>query len=108
MSGSTFLTALLIPEQNLKINVEPAHVSDATHEVGMKMRFYSCDSCPSTLYKTADGFPGLKIVFAGTLDGEDSIAKEGKPEGELWVKHRVPWLSPIEDCQQFEGFPPAN
>lgn len=72
------------------------------------MQFYGCDSCPSTLYKTGDGFAGMKIVLGGTLDGNDGIAKEGRPDAELWVKYRVPWLSPLDGCQQFEEFPPAN
>lgn len=71
------------------------------------MQFYGCDSCPSTLYKTAEGFDGFKIVLAGTLNSVDSLATEGKPDAELWVKYRVPWLAPLPGCQQFEGFPPA-
>lgn len=72
----------------------------------MGITFYGCDSCPSLLYKTADGFPGAVIVFAGTLDGDESIETEGKPTGELWTKYRVPWLSALEGCAQFEEFPP--
>ncbi|KAK5074614.1 hypothetical protein LTR70_010120 [Exophiala xenobiotica] len=108
LTGSTYATALLMPEDSLKTNANPPLVTNAAHQVGMKMQFHGCDSCPSTLYKTAAGFPGVKIVFAGTLDGKDDIATEGKPGGELWVKYRVPWLKPLEGCQQFEEFPPPN
>jgi len=97
-----------VPEDSVKTNIDPPLVTNGEHEIGMKMQFHGCDSCPSNVFKTADGFPGMKIILAGTLDGKEDIATEGKPTGELWVKYRVPWLGALEGCQQFEEFPPAN
>lgn len=74
----------------------------------MTMQFHGCDTCPSTIYKTAAGFAGFKIVFAGTLDGSEDVGTEGKPQQEIWVKYRVPWLSALEGCEQFEEFPPGD
>lgn len=108
LSGSAFAIAILVPEDDLKVNMDPPHVTDAVHEAGLKMQFHGCDKCPSTLYKTAEGFAGFKIVLGGTLNSVDSLATEGKPDSELWVKYRVPWLAPLEGCAQFEGFPPAS
>ena len=102
------MTALLVPEDSVTTNVAPSVSTNIKHESGMSMTFYGCNNCPSTLYKQADGFPGMTIILAGTLDGEDGLATEGKPDAELWVKYRVPWLNAVEGCQQFEEFPPAN
>lgn len=71
----------------------------------MTVRF--CGDCGSALYKTAaaEEFKGLRIVMAGTLDGVgEGGGVETKPDGELWVKYRVPWLQEIKGAQQFQGF----
>lgn len=106
LTGSPYLACCLVPDDAVKVNVAPPQVTEATHEVGMKLQFYGCDNCPTTIYKKADGMAGFKIVFAGTLDGKDAIETEGKPEAGIWVKYRAPWLSPIAGCEQFEEFAP--
>ena len=78
-----------------------------SHETGLKLTLSFCGDCGSALCKTADAdeFRGLKIVFAGTLDGAgEGGGVETKPDGELWVKYRVPWLQEIKGAQQFQGF----
>ena len=78
----------------------------ATHESGMTVTPYSCDKCYCTIYKKASGFPGQVVVFAGTLDGEDSLLEnEAKPDAELWIKYRVAWQPALEGAMQCEGFP---
>lgn len=108
LTGGPFVAFTMVPEESLKTNIDPPKITHGTHEVGMPMHFHGCDNCPATLYKTADGFPGTKIVFSGTLDGKENIETEGKPQMELWVKYRVPWLSEIEGCMQFDEFPPKQ
>ena len=98
----------MIPEDNIKTAQAPSKSTNATHEVGMNMTIHGCDGCPSSVYKTADGFPGVAFVFAGTLDGKNSIAEEGKPSIEMWTKYRVPWLAPLNGCAQFDEFPPKQ
>lgn len=88
----------------------PPRTTQGTHETGLAMTFYSCSKCPSTLFKEAKaGFPGVLIVFAGTLDadadGRDGLEALGAPQAELWVKYRLPWLREVEgakQCQEFE------
>lgn len=83
------------------------------HEIGLDMFFYSCSKCASTLYKSApDGFPGVIIVFGGTLDGngnnepraEEGLEALGVPEAELWVKYRLPWVKEVEGAKQCQAF----
>lgn len=98
--------------------------TSGTHECGLDMTFFGCQSCPSTLYKRApEGFPGLLIVFAGGLDHESASAEEGEakantsahrgrgglegwgpPQVELWVKYRLPWINELEGVKQCQEF----
>ena len=95
-------------------------------EAGLEMIFSGCANCPSTLYKRAPaGFPGMIIVLAGSLDASDQVGggngngldgavnvrgaqgleQWGSPQAELWVKHRLPWLTQVpgaKQCQMFE------
>lgn len=106
LTGSTFVAGIMVPVTQIKANTESYKTSSTTHEVGMHMQFYGCPDCPSTLYKTADALGDAAIVFGGNLDGKDDLASECKPTAELWTKYRVPWLKPIDGCDQLEGFPP--
>ena len=95
-----------MPEDNFSVSSERSlRTADTTHESGMGITTYGCAACPTTVFKTATGFPGMKIVFLGTLEGEDSIETYGKPEAELWVKYRVPWLPALDSAMQFDEFP---
>lgn len=87
--------------------------TSTVHETGMGINFFGCAKCPSTLYKKApDGFPGVLVVFAGCLDGGEGDLRAkggaeelGDPEAELWVKHRLPWVTELKgakQCQEFE------
>jgi hypothetical protein len=71
----------------------------------MDIKLSFCGDCGSPLCKEADAeaFKGLKIVFGGTLDGQQAL-DEVKPAGELWVKYRASWLTALEDAGQMQGF----
>ena len=74
-------------------------------ESGLKMTFYGCGKCPSTLYKTCkEGFPGRLILLAGSLDDDHMLPQYGVPEAELWVQHRLPWVKEIDGAKQCQTF----
>jgi len=91
-------------------------VSTGLQESGLTMTFYGCSKCPSTLYKTCkEGFPGIMILLAGSLDGKnDDDGKQGKgdvlaetfktPQVEFWVQYRVPWVQEVEGAVQCQTF----
>jgi uncharacterized membrane protein len=57
------------------------------------------------LCKVAESrFPGVTIVFTGTLDGEKRSAPEMAPGAELWVKYRQDWVKPLPGVAQMAGF----
>ena len=39
---------------------------------------------------------GVFILFMGTLDGEEVLGSEGRPQVEIWAKHRVEWVKSLE------------
>jgi len=55
------------------------------------------------LYSTSSGIPEQVIVKLGTLDKESM--QRFKPEQivEMFVKHRMPFLSPVVGAAQFES-----
>lgn len=80
-------------------------VSTGLHESGITMTFYGCSKCPSTLFKTCkEGFPGIMILLAGSVDGEYVSPKYGIPMAELWVPHRLPWVKEIDGAKQCQAF----
>ena len=70
------------------------------------MEFTFCGTCGVHCWKTAAGWPGVKLIFAGTLDGEHDL-EEAKPDVELWTSHRVKWVGPAVPPagQEVPGFP---
>ena len=83
----------------------PLKVSTGLQESGVTMTFHGCTKCPSTLFKTCkEGFPGLLILLAGSVDGEYVSPKYGTPEAELFVPHRLPWIKAIEGAKQCQAF----
>ncbi|KIW15735.1 hypothetical protein PV08_05785 [Exophiala spinifera] len=124
LSGSSYTTCFLIrdpdsgPEAAAQFKLQsktdaPLRESSTIHETGVKINFFGCAKCPSIIYKTApEGFPGVIIMFAGSLDGDEGDLRAkggaeglGSPEAELWVKYRLPWVKELDgakQCQQFE------
>ena len=71
--------------------------------MGMERAF--CGNCGISIYKTAAGWPGQVIVFAGTLDDEGALEK-AKPVAEFWTKYRVGWVNGVGgEVMQCEEFP---
>lgn len=71
----------------------------------MTLTLYFCGNCGRTLYKVGDAeeFKGVIIVQAGSVD-EGRAIESVKPGAELWVKQRVPFLSPVEGAGQLQEF----
>jgi hypothetical protein len=107
LTGSTYSTNIVVPEDMFKIISDSQPKSSFTdlHESGLKITPQTCAECGSAVAKTGTGpFEGTVIVQCGTLDDKNGLTVLAKPDAELWVKHRVPWLAPIEGTQQCQEF----
>lgn len=61
-----------------------------------------CGDCGSTLWRESDTYAGLRIIKAGTLDGEDAL-ESARPALELFTANRISWLPDIEGTQLNKG-----
>ena len=111
LTGSTYTTVVVVPESSFNLgSSSPAlSVVNKDHETGLPMSLRFCPGCGSAMFKTADadGFRGLAMVFAGTLDKEilgDDMGSV-KPDMEIWTTLRAGWVPEIEGVKQWEGFP---
>lgn len=69
---------------------------------GKTITSFFCGDCGSTLWRESDTYAGAKIVKYGTMDGLDAL-ETAKPLVELFVGHRVSWLSPVAGAEQNEA-----
>ncbi len=58
-----------------------------------------CPRCGSRLLGPVDPDDALIEICIGTLD---DAPFELKPEAEVWVKRREPWIPPIEGASQHD------
>jgi hypothetical protein len=108
VSGSAFTTNILVPSSAFEIVIGSNQIKSfgKKHESGMTLTIYFCENCGSTIYKEgdSDGFKGVAIIQAGTLDGQEMKLEDIKLGAELYVKHRVGWLGEMTgaiQCQEF-------
>jgi hypothetical protein len=107
LTGTTFSTNIVIAEGNFKIisETQPKNSYTDLHESGIKITPQTCPECGCAVAKKGTGpFEGTVIVQCGTLDDKNGLTILAKPDAELWVKHRVPWLAPLEGTQQCQEF----
>ena len=71
----------------------------------MELVLSFCGDCGSHISKVAltDEYRGTTIIHAGTLDDKTALDKLA-PGAELWVKYRVPWMSPVAEAAQMQEF----
>lgn len=103
LTGSAFTTNLLIPRDNIQIEGSPKHY-DFIQETGDKFTTSFCGECATLIGKETDAesFKPFLILEAGTLD---EGFEQTKPDSEIFVKHRTPWLEEIKGLAQFETKP---
>jgi hypothetical protein len=106
VSGSNYSTNIIVPNSAFKlVSGEPKNYT-FTQESGLKFTTMFCENCGSAIGKSQTGgkeFEGLTLVFAGSLD-EMGDANKYKPNGEIWIKHRVSWLASVDGAVQAQEF----
>ncbi|KAF2801321.1 uncharacterized protein BDZ99DRAFT_403637 [Mytilinidion resinicola] len=105
LTPSFFTTSMFVPATSFSITGAPKHYV-FTQEAGDEFTTSFCGNCGTTVCKEtqAEGFKGLVIVEAGALNVGSGV-EYVKPEGEIWVKHRVGWLKEGEGLVQHQEMP---
>jgi hypothetical protein len=72
--------------------------SDETNRGGP---MYFCPRCGTTVTWSADNFPGVRGIAAGTFDDPDWIS----PTVHTWTRSALHWMVLPADCQIFQTSP---
>ncbi|KAK3646352.1 hypothetical protein LTR56_003112 [Elasticomyces elasticus] len=71
---------------------------------GIPSKIFFCGECSSLMWTEYSPRPDLRIVKAGTIDGDDALADEKlQPLVEQYTKRRAPWLCGAVNAKQYEG-----
>ena len=100
LSGGGHVGWLCFPEQS--VTVEGATLSyAATGGSGSTATRFSCPTCHSIVYGTAEVMPGLLNIYAGSLDDTSHF----KPEIAIFTRSRPAWDDSSRNLQCFETVP---
>lgn len=100
-SGGEAATWFGIPEDDFALTSGQTKSFTFTADSGKKLDRNFCPDCGSRLYTSnLESFPGLVFVQLGSLDDASPIV----PKLEMYVKRRLPWVTPL-DMPQFEAMP---
>lgn len=90
ITGSLFSTNLLVADDGFSVTKGTPKQFSKTADSGKAITSFFCGDCGSTLWRQSDTYAGLKIIKAGTLDG--NALEDANPAVELFVVNRPSWL----------------
>ncbi|AHE56552.1 GFA family protein [Sphingomonas sanxanigenens] len=100
-SGGEAATWFGIPEDDFTLTGGRTSAFSYVADSGQTLDRNFCPQCGARLYTSnLQSFPGLVFVQLGSLDDPSFIT----PKLEMYVKRRLPWVTPL-DMPQFEAMP---
>ena len=99
-SGSAFSTVIFVHRNAITITGATA-VFDDIGASGLKVLRRYCPRCGSPVTTESDATPDIFFVKAGSIDSNTWY----RPDIEMFVGRRRPWLSPVAGAAQFDGNP---
>lgn len=100
-SGGEMATFFGIPAGDFRLTSGRPKAFSYLAESGMRLERNFCPECGSRLFASnLEAFPGTVFVMLGSLDRPDLIA----PKLEMFTKHRLHWMKPLE-LPQFVSMP---
>jgi len=104
ISGSTYSTNFIVPEDGFKVTSGKPKTITKTADSGNEITSHFCGDCGSTLFRDGASFPGSKIIKVGVMDDAE-VLNDGKPMVELFAPERVNWVSEIGGAAQKDAMP---
>jgi len=102
-TGSSNFTAAVYAIEDVKLAGETKTYT-YTSDAGNQVTHHFCPNCGSKLYITNPvAFPGLALIFAGTLDDSTGI----EPQFVVYSKRRPAWDGDNPHIPHFSGMPPG-
>lgn len=103
-TGSTFSLNAVTNEDALHLISGTPKSHRIVGDNGIPSTLFFCGDCSSALWTEYSPKPELRIVKAGTLDGDTALEQEQlQPIVEQYTRRRVPWLCGAKGAKQFEG-----
>ena len=100
-SGGEAATWFGVPADDFTLTKGDTQAFGFVADSGGKLDRNYCAACGSRLYTSnLDSFPGAVFVQLGSLDDPKGIT----PKLEMYVKRRLPWVTPL-DMPQYEAMP---
>jgi hypothetical protein len=99
-SGSAFVEVLAVPNEAFSLNGAVQTFTN-TGDSGRKLDRRFCPRCGSMIFIEAEGFPGMTLIMAGTLDDTTWI----KPTMRLFCDRAQPWITITSETKDFARMP---
>ena len=99
-SGSSFAIIVAVPDTALKVTGEVKQY-DSKGDSGKGQHYKFCPNCGSPVSSSAEAFPGVAMLRAGTLDDPSWV----KPGMEIYCDSKMPWVSLAGDQKRFPKMP---
>ncbi|KAF2260125.1 hypothetical protein CC78DRAFT_585231 [Lojkania enalia] len=99
ITGSTYSTNIIVAGNGFAVTKGTPKEFPKKADSGKTITSFFCGDCGSTLWRESDTFGDTKIIKVGVMDGEIAL-EDAKPVAELYIAHRVSWVSPIPGAEQ--------
>lgn len=97
-SGAAFSTYVVAPHAALLITTGEDNTGSFAIDRGHK---HFCRRCGTPLFNIYDGYPGLCMIYHGTLENHDRI----RPKMNIWYENRLDWTGTIASIHSLEQGP---
>lgn len=88
-SGAAFSSYVVLSHASLEITNGEESLSDYQVHGGKK---HFCSQCGTPIFNLNDNYPGVCMMYLGTLDDPDSIV----PKMNIWFENRLGWIEDID------------
>jgi hypothetical protein len=102
-TGSAFSVIVGVPADQFELKGELATAVTIGEDHGREARRRFCPRCGSPVITESDGYPGVVIVKAGTLDDPGWL----EPQVEVWGRSAHTWIPPVEGRPRLDRGPNA-
>jgi hypothetical protein len=99
-TGSAFVEVVAVPNESFSVQGKLQTFTIAG-DSGRKKHNKFCPRCASVVVIEAEGFPGMALIMAGTLDDPSWL----KPTMALYCASAQPWVAVDPDMKNFPQMP---
>lgn len=99
-SGSAFGLSMIVNDKDLEV-IKGAVKTNTIDVNGTKVQKHHCSDCGTTLWYSAEEYPGILAIKPGTFENTTWF----KPIAHLWVRSAQPWITLDKSIPQYQKQP---